>query len=153
MIPINITKNLTLEDELRYIEWKFGCSEAPPSKNLERLGQLVMMSVISGSSVTVGGRHVKFTCERIRNGEVVAAMRDEMYTPRPCSDEDDFELTAWVKVGDEMRDYVIYSGKSFDTLWAVWRSWILGAGFLRDMDKVDEEAKEAKEAKNAKADS
>lgn len=140
-----------LEDELRYLDWKFDGSEAPSPKNLEHVGQLVMESVIGESSVIIGSRRISFSVIHTQKGEPVTApgIKGKMYVPRPCSDEDDLELVVTTRAGGDEQDFVIYSGKSFTELWAVWNSWLMGAGFLRDMDEAD---KEAKESKNAEAD-
>lgn len=151
MIPSGITRNTVLEDELRYLDWKFDGSEAPSPKNLEHVGQLVMESVIGESSVIIGSRRISFSVIHTQKGEPVTApgIKGKMYVPRPCSDEDDLELVVTTRAGGDEQDFVIYSGKSFTELWAVWNSWLMGAGFLRDMDEVDGEAKESK---NAEAD-
>ena len=158
MIPSGLCGNTTLEDELRYLDWEFDGSKAPSPKNLERVGQLVMESVIGESSAIIGNRMIRFSVIHTQKGEPVTApgIKGKMYVPRPCSDEDDLELVVTTRAGGDEHDFVIYSGKSFTELWAVWNSWLMGAGFLRDMDKVDEEAKKAKEAeetKDAEADS
>jgi len=147
MIPSKLSSNIVLEDELRYLAFMFDESQAPRPDNLRRIGQLVMESVIADSSAMVAGRRVRFSVVHYQEGEPVKAksLADEMAVPRPCSDNDEIELLIWVNVNGEDHDYIIYDGKSFDELWAVWSSWMSGAKFLIDMAELDKEKRHEEE--------
>ena len=123
--PRNLDNDSQVIDVWKEIESKYCTGAIAPScEDLKKLGVAVCLNAIDKSQAVVGDAMVKFHAYRVAHGDVPQELKGDVMNR--YGDGDWFNLDAVLKVGPggTSVDTTMYSGRSFDVLWSVWRSWV-----------------------------
>ena len=124
--PKNLDNDTQVTDVWKEIEYRFeGASKAPDDMRLKTLGIAVCLNAINNSKAKLGDTTIKFGAYRRSANRVPDELKGEVLNA--YGDGDWFDLDALFSKGDAEIETVLYSGKSFETLWTVWRSWMEAA--------------------------
>lgn len=126
--PKNLDNDSQVLDVWKEIEHCFeGSSKAPDDTRLKKLGIAVCLNAIDKSEAKLGDTIIRFSAIRRSVNRIPAELKGEVLNS--YGDGDWFDLDAYFskdRNGDAI-ETVLYSGKSFETLWTVWRSWVEAA--------------------------
>lgn len=126
--PKNLDRDSQVLDVWKEIEHCFqDTSKAPDYTGLKKLGIAVCLNAINNSEAKLGDTVIRFAAYRRAANRVPDALKGEVMNV--YGDDDWFDLDAYFskdRNGDAI-ETALYNGKSFETLWTVWRSWASAA--------------------------
>lgn len=127
--PKNLDNDTQVLDVWKEVEYCFQeASKAPDDTRLKTIGIAVCLNAIDNSTTKFGDTRVKFSARRRSANRVPEPLKGEVLNA--YGDGDWFDLEAHFSEdgngngnGNDI-ETALYSGKSFETLWIVWRSWM-----------------------------